>query len=338
MRWPRTWPRFRAKDPQGRHVQAAHEPDSFQGLREEGLKLLSETGRRHGLVTVTEVLDVSTLDIVARHTDMIQVGARNMYNTELLKALGRLGKPVLLKRGFMATLEELLLSAEYILAHGSDQVVLCERGIRTFEPWTRNTLDIAAVPLLKQETRLPVIVDLSHATGGRHPDPLRPRRPRRGGRRPDGGNPPAPGPGALRRIPAGGHRGARCALGGSRLAGDPETRAPLPEVAMNHPRKPLPRPRDRIFADPKEKISDFNFGRETSQVFDDMLDRSVPFYGEIQRMTAELAADLAAPGTCVYDLGCSPARRSSSWDTSSPVRGREVRGHRLLARDDREGA
>ncbi len=140
-------------------------PHSFQGLREDGLKLLRETADRHGLVTVTEVLDTSTLDLVASYTDMLQVGARNMYNTELLKALGRIGKPVLLKRGFMATLEELLLSAEYILSHGNDAVVLCERGIRTFEPWTRNTLDISAIPLLKSETSLPVIVDLSHALG-----------------------------------------------------------------------------------------------------------------------------------------------------------------------------
>lgn len=140
-------------------------PHSFQGLREEGLSLLREAADRYGLQTVTEVLDTSTLDVVARYSDMLQVGARNMYNTELLKALGRCGKPVLLKRGFMATLEELLLSAEYILTHGNDRVVLCERGIRTFEPWTRNTLDISAIPLLKKETRLPVIVDISHATG-----------------------------------------------------------------------------------------------------------------------------------------------------------------------------
>ncbi len=140
-------------------------PHAFQGLREEGLEILQDAARRHGLVTVTEVLDTSTLEIVAERTDMLQVGARSMYNTELLKAIGRLGKPVLLKRGFMATLEELLLSAEYVLSHGNDAVVLCERGIRTFEPWTRNTLDVAAIPLLKAETRLPVIVDVSHAVG-----------------------------------------------------------------------------------------------------------------------------------------------------------------------------
>ena len=111
------------------------------------------------------MLDVATLDVVAEHTDMLQIGARNMYNTELLKAVGRLRKPVLLKRGFMATLDELLLSAEYILSAGNEAVVLCERGIRTFEPWTRNTLDISAIPLLKHETSLPVIVDISHALG-----------------------------------------------------------------------------------------------------------------------------------------------------------------------------
>jgi len=140
-------------------------PYTFQGLREEGLRILRATADRYGMATVTEVLDTATLDVVAEHSDMLQVGARNMYNTELLKALGRSGKPVLLKRGFMATLDELLLSAEYILAGGNDRVVLCERGIRTFETRTRNTLDVAAVPLLKQDTSLPVIVDLSHALG-----------------------------------------------------------------------------------------------------------------------------------------------------------------------------
>ena len=140
-------------------------PYSFQGLREEGLRMLREAADRHGLAVVTEVLDTATLDVVADHADMLQIGARNMYNTELLKAAGRIGKPVLLKRAFMATLDELLLSAEYILAAGNDRVVLCERGIRTFEPSTRFTLDISAVPLLQQDTSLPVIVDLSHALG-----------------------------------------------------------------------------------------------------------------------------------------------------------------------------
>ena len=140
-------------------------PYTFQGLREEGLDILQETARRHGLRTVTEVLDTSTLDAVAAHTDMLQVGARNMYNTELLKAIGRLRKPVLLKRGFMATIEELLLSAEYILAEGNENVVLCERGIRTFERATRNTLDISAVPVIQRESHLPIMVDPSHGTG-----------------------------------------------------------------------------------------------------------------------------------------------------------------------------
>jgi 3-deoxy-7-phosphoheptulonate synthase len=140
-------------------------PYSFQGLREEGLKILREAADRHGLATVTEVLDTKTLDLVASYTDMLQVGSRNMYNTELLKAIGRTRKPVLLKRGFMATLEELLLSAEYILAEGNEAVVLCERGIRTFDRAARNTLDISAIPLLKQKTSLPIIVDVSHALG-----------------------------------------------------------------------------------------------------------------------------------------------------------------------------
>lgn len=140
-------------------------PYSFQGLREAGLRILHDAGRKHGLTTVTEVLDASTLDVVCEYADMLQVGSRNMYNTELLKAIGKTRKPVLLKRGFMATLEEFLLAAEYILAEGNDAVVLCERGIRTFERATRNTLDLAAVPLLQQETSLPVIVDLSHALG-----------------------------------------------------------------------------------------------------------------------------------------------------------------------------
>ncbi|GJM45103.1 MAG: bifunctional 3-deoxy-7-phosphoheptulonate synthase/chorismate mutase [Gemmatimonadota bacterium] len=140
-------------------------PASFQGLREKGLRILKDTADRHGLATVTEVLDVATLPIVAEHTDMLQIGARNMYNTELLKAVSRLDKPVLLKRGFMATIQEWLLSAEYILSGGNESVVLCERGIRTFEPSTRNTFDVAAIPLMKGETSLPVIADVSHALG-----------------------------------------------------------------------------------------------------------------------------------------------------------------------------
>ena len=140
-------------------------PYAFQGLREEGLRILRDAADRHGLSVVTEVLDTATLEIVAEHADMLQIGARNMFNTELLKAVGRVGKPVLLKRAFMATLEELLLSAEYVLSGGNNEVVLCERGIRTFERATRFTLDISAIPLLRNETSLPVIVDLSHALG-----------------------------------------------------------------------------------------------------------------------------------------------------------------------------
>ena len=142
-------------------------PYTFQGLREEGLEILKDVSRRHAIPTVTEVLDTGTLEAVAAAADVLQIGARNMYNTELLKAVGRLRKPVLLKRGFMATIEELLLAAEYIVAQGNEAVLLCERGIRTFETRTRNTLDISAIPLLKQETSLPVIVDVSHALGRR---------------------------------------------------------------------------------------------------------------------------------------------------------------------------
>jgi 3-deoxy-7-phosphoheptulonate synthase/chorismate mutase len=145
--------------------KARTNPYTFQGLREDGLQLLRDTADRHGLPFVTEVLDTATVELVAAHADMLQVGARSMFNTELLKAVGRAGKPVLLKRAFMATIEEFLLAAEYLLSYGSESVVLCERGIRTFERATRNTLDISAIPLLKQETSLPVIVDLSHALG-----------------------------------------------------------------------------------------------------------------------------------------------------------------------------
>lgn len=141
------------------------DPDSFQGLREEGVQLLCAAGRRFGLPVVTEVLDVSTLQAVAAEVDMVQVGARSMYNTELLKALGRMRIPVLLKRAFMASLDEMASAVGYLRAGGNESVVLCERGIRTFDYRTRNTLDIAAVPLLRAELELPVIVDVSHAVG-----------------------------------------------------------------------------------------------------------------------------------------------------------------------------
>jgi chorismate mutase/prephenate dehydratase len=142
-------------------------PYSFQGLGREGLEYLAEAGRTYHLPVVTECLRVEDVGLVAEHADMIQVGARNMQNFELLKALGRLRQPVLLKRGMSATVQELLQAAEYILAGGNHQVVLCERGIRTFETATRSTLDVSSVPVLKERTHLPVIIDPSHAAGRR---------------------------------------------------------------------------------------------------------------------------------------------------------------------------
>ena len=140
-------------------------PYSFQGLGREALRLLAEVRATSGLPVVTEVLDTRDVDLVAEHADMLQVGARNMQNFALLAELGRVQRPVLLKRGLSATIEELLMAAEYIMAHGNTNVVLCERGIRTFERATRNTLDVSAIPVLKRETHLPVIVDPSHACG-----------------------------------------------------------------------------------------------------------------------------------------------------------------------------
>lgn len=140
-------------------------PYSFQGLGEEGLRLLAKAREETGLPFVTEALGIEELPLVAEYADMIQIGARNMQNFRLLEAVGRLRKPVLLKRGMMNTVDELLMSAEYILAQGNYQVVLCERGIRTFEPSTRNTLDLSCVPLVKKKSHLPIIVDPSHGTG-----------------------------------------------------------------------------------------------------------------------------------------------------------------------------
>lgn len=139
-------------------------PYAFQGLRQDGIKLLLEAKRQTGLPVVTEIMDISQLDAFDE-IDVIQVGARNMQNFELLKKLSTLHKPVLLKRGLASTIQELLMSAEYIMAGGNSQVILCERGIRTFETTTRNTLDISAVPVLKGLTHLPVLIDPSHATG-----------------------------------------------------------------------------------------------------------------------------------------------------------------------------
>lgn len=140
-------------------------PYSFQGLERRGLELLAEVGSLTGLATVSEVIDTQSLEAALEYVDMLQVGSRNMQNFHLLRAVGRAGKPVLLKRGMSATIEEWLLAAEYILAEGNDQVVLCERGIRTFETYTRNTLDLSAVSVAKAISHLPVIVDPSHATG-----------------------------------------------------------------------------------------------------------------------------------------------------------------------------
>ena len=142
-------------------------PYAFQGMRDEGIKLLLEAKEKSGLPIVTEVMDISHLPLF-ENVDVIQVGARNMQNFELLKELGHIDKPVLLKRGLSSTLQELLMSAEYIMAGGNERVILCERGIRTFETATRNTLDLAAIPLLKTMTHLPVVVDPSHATGIAH--------------------------------------------------------------------------------------------------------------------------------------------------------------------------
>lgn len=142
-------------------------PYSFQGLGEEGLKLLGQIRKETGLPVVTEAMDTRQVELVAEYTDMIQIGSRNMQNFPLLKEAGMCGKPILLKRGMMATIEEFLFAAEYVLHHGNEQVILCERGIRSFETSTRNTLDLSAVPMLKHLTHLPVIVDPSHGTGVR---------------------------------------------------------------------------------------------------------------------------------------------------------------------------
>ncbi len=140
-------------------------PYSFQGLQEEGLKILAEVREATGLGVVTEITSPAQADMMMKYIDVVQVGARNMQNFELLKCVGRIGKPVVLKRGLSSTIEEWLMSAEYILSEGNDKVILCERGIRTFEPYTRNTLDLSAIPVLKTLTHLPVIIDPSHATG-----------------------------------------------------------------------------------------------------------------------------------------------------------------------------
>jgi 3-deoxy-7-phosphoheptulonate synthase len=142
-------------------------PYAFQGLGEPGLRLLSEAGRRHGLPLISEVMDASQIPLLEEYADILQLGARNMQNFSLLRALGKVRKPVLLKRGLAATIDEWLMAAEYLLDGGNEQVLMCERGIRTFETAMRNTLDLAAVAYVKERSHLPVIVDPSHATG--HP-------------------------------------------------------------------------------------------------------------------------------------------------------------------------
>lgn len=143
-------------------------PYSFQGLGVRGLEYLAEAREQTNLPVVTEVLSPEMIEVVAEYADILQIGARNMQNFELLKSVGRYKKPVLLKRGMSATIEEFLLAAEYLAVGGSTEVILCERGIRTFEPYTRNTLDLSAIPVIKSLSHLPIIVDPSHATGKRH--------------------------------------------------------------------------------------------------------------------------------------------------------------------------
>ncbi|MFW5745043.1 MAG: 3-deoxy-7-phosphoheptulonate synthase, partial [Spirochaetota bacterium] len=140
-------------------------PYSFQGLGEDGLKLLKAAGERYDLPVVSEIIATRYVDMFCDYVDLMQIGARNMQNFDLLKAVGATGRPVMLKRGLAATIEEWLMAAEYLLAHGTEDVILCERGIRTFETYTRNSLDISSIPVAKKLTHLPVLVDPSHATG-----------------------------------------------------------------------------------------------------------------------------------------------------------------------------
>jgi 3-deoxy-7-phosphoheptulonate synthase len=142
-------------------------PYSFQGMGEEGLKLMREAADRRGLLVISEVMDASQISLLCAYSDILQIGARNMQNFNLLREIGKLRKPVLLKRGIAATIEELLLSAEYILSGGNYDVILCERGIRTFETYTRNTMDISAIPVVQKLSHLPIVADPSHGTGRR---------------------------------------------------------------------------------------------------------------------------------------------------------------------------
>lgn len=140
-------------------------PYDFQGLEEEGLKIIKKVANKYNMAVASEIIDASQIKMFEKYADIFQVGARNMQNFNLLKALGKIKKPIIIKRGFCATIEELLMSAEYILMGGNNQVILCERGIRTYENATRNTLDLSAIPFIKKLTHLPIIVDPSHGTG-----------------------------------------------------------------------------------------------------------------------------------------------------------------------------
>ena len=140
-------------------------PYAFQGMGEEGLKIIRSVADNHGMAVTSEIMDASQLDMFMKYVDILQIGARNMQNFNLLKELGKIHRPVILKRGLSATYEEWLMSAEYIMAGGNNQVILCERGIRTFEKFTRNTLDLSAIPVIKKLSHLPIIIDPSHATG-----------------------------------------------------------------------------------------------------------------------------------------------------------------------------
>ncbi len=157
--------RYGARVLRGGAFKPGTSPYSFQGLGEPGLVLLRQVANRHGLLVVTEVIDSSLVEVVGRYADILQVGARNMQNFSLLKELGHQAKPVMLKRGLSATIQEWLLSAEYIMVGGNHQVILCERGIRTFENYTRNTMDISAIPIIKKLSHLPILADPSHGTG-----------------------------------------------------------------------------------------------------------------------------------------------------------------------------
>ena len=159
--------RVGAKVLRGGAFKPRSSPYSFQGLGEEGLRMLRSSADRHNLKLITEVMDISQIDVIERYADILQVGARNMQNFTLLRELGHSKKPVMLKRGISATIEEWLLSAEYVLAGGNTNVMLCERGIRTFESYTRNTLDISAIPVVRKLSHLPILVDPSHGTGKR---------------------------------------------------------------------------------------------------------------------------------------------------------------------------